>query len=366
MIKIGVFFGGKSGEHDVSLVSGHTVLSNLDKKKYQVFALGIRRDGVLASAEGTAAMLGTSISGVTSAQGRIISPGDSRMVDIVAIDSKGEESDLDVFFPVLHGTYGEDGTIQGLLELSEKPFVGCGTMTSAVAMDKPTAKQVFRDQRLPVLPWLTIFKKDWQERAPVWMGKILKEIGMPCYVKPARLGSSVGISKANRKEDVAEALERAFQYDYKVIVEQGIPAREIECSVMGNQQVSASRPGEVVPEREFYDYVAKYVSDDSKLIFPADIDSDQEAQARDLACRAFNAVGAEGYARVDFLMDQRDGSLYLSEINTIPGFTEISMFPKLWTLDNIQIPQLLDQLIDLGLERHRFQTGRKTTFQVPQ
>jgi len=363
MMNVGVFFGGKSGEHEVSLMSGATVMANLDKKKYRVFALGIRKDGSMASPDETRSMLRHELPDVEAVIVEIHASEKGRMLDIVGRQGDGEMVTFDLFFPVLHGTYGEDGTIQGLLDLAEKPYVGCGVMSSSTAMDKAVMKLIFQAKGLPILPWLSFCRDEWIAESPVWMGKILKEIGMPCFIKPARLGSSVGISKVVQKEDVADALDYAFQYDYKIVVEQGIPAREIECSVMGNHKVEASPPGEIVPRREFYDYVAKYVSDDSTLLLPAGLDHEQQKEVRSLTIRAFEALGGEGYGRADFLMDKRDGRFYINEINTIPGFTTISMFPKLWGLTGMEIPRLLDCLIDLALERHRWKSTLKTSYE---
>ncbi|MBN2430215.1 MAG: D-alanine--D-alanine ligase [Acidobacteria bacterium] len=359
---VAVLFGGKSGEHEVSLVSGTTVAEHLHKRTYRVFALGIRKDGSFADPEESRMMLRRDLTDVETVQVVLRSGTKDDLVDLCGRTSDGKEIPFHLFFPVLHGPYGEDGTIQGLLEMTGRPFVGCGVMGSSVGIDKVILKQIFTAAEMPVLPWLSIYREEWAADAPVWLGRILKEIGFPCFVKPARLGSSVGISRVLHKADIENAVVEALHYDYKIVVEQGIPAREIECSVMGNHRVDVSLPGEIVPARDFYDYTAKYISNDSNLIVPAELEDEQVEAIRDMAGRAFLAIGGEGYGRVDFLMDQRDNKIYVNEINTIPGFTPISMFPKLWTLSGMELPELLDRLVELALERQAWKSALKTSY----
>lgn len=362
MLTIGVFFGGKSGEHEVSLVSGTNVSASLDKGKYRVLALGIRKDGSPASAAESRSMLRQNLPEVIPAMAAIRGGSSDRFIEIEAVAEDGAIIPLDLFFPVLHGTFGEDGTIQGLLEMTGKPYVGCGVLSSAVGMDKEIMKKLFQQAGLPQVPFLAFYRDDWFADSPALRERVLREIALPCFVKPARLGSSVGISKVKTAGDLDAAMALAFSYDYKVVVEVGVSAREIECSTMGNGRIRTSLPGEIVPSREFYDYEAKYEDDHSRLILPAELDAPTVEKVRALAVRAFAAVGAEGYARVDFLLDRRDGTLYVNEVNTIPGFTAISMFPKLWSLEGLGVTALLDELIRLALERHRWKAALKTSY----
>jgi D-alanine-D-alanine ligase len=269
---------------------------------------------------------------------------------------------LDVVFPVLHGPYGEDGTIQGLLELARVPYVGAGVLASAVGMDKAMAKAVFASHGLPVAPFQTITRREWDTGRDGWAARLTAALGLPLFVKPANLGSSVGISKVKAEGDLAPALDLAFEYDRRVIVEAAVPdAREIECAVLGNDEPEASVAGEVVPSREFYDYDAKYLDDGSKLIIPAPLEPAQAAEVRRVAIEAFRAVDTAGLARVDFLLSRASGALVLNEINTMPGFTTISMYPKLWEASGLAYPALLDRLIALAIERHEQREQLRTT-----
>jgi D-alanine-D-alanine ligase len=260
-------------------------------------------------------------------------------------------AELDVVFPVLHGTFGEDGTVQGLLELAGVPYVGCGVLASALAMDKPAAKDVFGAHGLPVLPYQVVNRKMWRRDPTQVIAGIESELTYPLFVKPANLGSSVGVSKVHDRSELAPALDVAARYDRKMVVEQGIEAREIEVSVLGNDEPIASVPGEVVPSREFYDYEAKYVDQDSELFIPAPLDGDLVERVRQMAVRAYKALDCAGMARVDFLLDKASGELWLNELNTIPGFTQISMYPKLWEATGIGYSELISRLIDLAAER---------------
>lgn len=360
-LKVGVFFGGRSGEHDVSLVSGTTVMEHLDKEKYDVYAIGIRRDGSLAAPFEAEGMLRKPLPEVGKPFVFLRPAGSGRLLDLLGRTEAGNDLDFDLFFPVLHGTFGEDGTLQGLLDMTGKPYVGCGVLGSSAGMDKDAQKLLFRASGLEVVPWVRFYQPEMEADREGVIGKAAAEIGFPCFVKPCRLGSSVGISKAHDAVELGAALDEAFLYDYKVLVEKGINAREIECSVLGNHEARTSPPGEIIPSREFYDYEAKYVDDHSRLLLPADLGEEAAGRVRDLAAQAFLSVGAEGYARVDFLLDREDGTLYLNEINTIPGFTAISMFPKLWELAGLSLGELLDELIRLALERHAWKAGLKTS-----
>ncbi|MEJ2009903.1 MAG: D-alanine--D-alanine ligase [Acidobacteriota bacterium] len=260
---------------------------------------------------------------------------------------------IDVIFPVLHGTFGEDGTVQGLFELAGIPYVGAGVLGSAAGMDKDLMKRLFRDAGLPVVEWVVVLRGEW-EQSPARLRRLIEsKLGYPLFIKPANLGSSVGISKVHNRRELAPALDLAASYDRKVIVEKGFDAREIECSVLGNDQPEASVPGEILPVNEFYDYEAKYVKEGSELVIPAKLGRAETRRVRQMALEAFRAVDCAGMARVDFLLDRPSGNLFVNEVNTIPGFTPISMYPKLWEARGLPYPALLDRLIELALERHR-------------
>jgi D-alanine-D-alanine ligase len=366
-ISLGVLFGGRSGEHEVSLQSAVSVLKALDPAKYEVAPIGITQEGRW--------LLGTALKGNTKPElsavlkrGKPVmppsDPSDPRLVPVNsrAVSGSRLSPGIDVIFPVLHGTFGEDGTVQGLLELAGIPYVGAGVLGSAVGMDKDVMKRLFRDAGLPIVPWEVVLRSEW-EREPEKIGKsVQRKIGFPAFVKPANLGSSVGITKVHRREELERALQLAAEYDRKVIVEKGVDAREIECAVLGNDCPEASVPGEIVPVNEFYDYDAKYVREGSQLIIPARLASRQTKRVRQLAVRAFKAIDCAGMARVDFLMDRRTEKIYVNEINTIPGFTSISMYPKLWEATGVPYPELLDRLIELALERSREKRRTRYTY----
>lgn len=362
MLHIGVLFGGKSGEHEVSLVSGTTVMANLDPARYRVSAIGIRKDGSLAAPDEARRMLRRPLPHVACPEVILRSASAGRFLEIAARSADGAETAFDVLFPVLHGTYGEDGTIQGLLDMAEVPCVGCGVLGSAAGMDKEIMKQLFAAAGLPLVPHRAVTRGDWRADAGALERRLIEALGLPLFVKPARLGSSVGISKVRAAAALGPALALAFDYDYKVIVEWGVPAREIECSVMGNQALRASLPGEILPSNEWYDYNAKYVDNRSDLLLPAPLDPALTERVRELAVRALAAIGGEGYGRVDFLLDRDTGDLYVNEINTIPGFTEISMFPKLWGVTGVPLSALLDELVRLALERHAWRAALRTSY----
>jgi D-alanine-D-alanine ligase len=337
---VAVLFGGRSGEHEISLASAQHVMAALDPAKYDVEPIGIDRSGKwLASAQ--AHQLLTD---------RQPFEGHEAARALAAIGASGTRP-VDVVFPVLHGTYGEDGSLQGFLEMAGFPYVGCGVLASALAMDKVMSKRVFREQGLPITEY-TWFRAD--EWSAAKQGEVEQACGYPCFVKPANLGSSVGVSKAHDAAELETAVRTAARYDTKIVVERAVPeAREIECSVLGNDQPRASVPGEVVPSREFYDYAAKYVDGTSQLLIPAPLEAEMDAHIQETAVRAFQAVDCSGMARVDFLLNRTTGELFLNELNTIPGFTAISMYPKLWEASGLAVGDLVDQLIQLALERHQ-------------
>lgn len=362
-IRLGILFGGRSGEHDVSLTSAASLLKALDPAKYEVVPIGITREGrwLLGSAADRL------LPGVLK-NGRPVTPSvDPTRPGLIPLQSvsrspRDRRPGVDVIFPVLHGTFGEDGTVQGLLELAGIPYVGAGVLGSAVGMDKDVMKRLFRDAGLPVVPWIVALRHEWVEQPARVRKRIDKEIGYPLFVKPANLGSSVGISKVRRARELAAALDLAARYDRKILVEKAVDAREIECSVLGNDRPEASVPGEVVPVNEFYDYEAKYIKEGSELIIPAKLTKRQAERVRVVAVAAFQAVECAGMARVDFLMERQTGKVFVSEINTIPGFTPISMYPKLWEASGIPYPELVDRLIALALERYREKSRTRYTY----
>ncbi|MCS6845407.1 MAG: D-alanine--D-alanine ligase [Caldilineales bacterium] len=334
-LRVGVVFGGRSGEHEVSLRSATSVMRALQAAGYVVVPLAMDREGRwLEGPEALRLLAGEA----TEQRARPLPPADLLQR-------------LDVVFPVLHGPFGEDGTVQGLLELLDVPYVGCGVLASAIGMDKAASKAIFAAAGLPLVPYLVLKRCDWEAAPEATMDHIEARLAYPMFVKPANLGSSVGVSKAKSRADLARGLRLAARYDRKLIVEQGIEAREIEVSVLGNDRPLASVPGEIVPAREFYDYEAKYVDPNSALLIPAPLPSALAERAQQLAVAAFLAIDGAGMARVDFLLDRRTNELYLNEVNTIPGFTDISMYPKLWEASGLSYPALMERLIALALER---------------
>lgn len=368
--RIVVIFGGRSGEHEVSLMSARSVLSALDSDKYTVIQIGISHDGVWMVGEG---LLDTMENGdYRSLKTATLLPDPTRR-DLYLIDNteNGEVllsfSNMDVVFPVLHGTFGEDGTLQGLLELTEVAYVGAGVLGSSLAMDKGVFKDVMLANNIPVLDSLVVSRKQIEKDSSKVIKSAEKISEYPIFVKPANMGSSVGITKCWSRSDLFEGLIEAASFDRRILIERGFEAREIEVSVLGNEEPIASVPGEIIPSREFYSYEAKYIDDDSELIIPAPISEDLSSKVREIAVQAYKAIDCAGMARVDFLLGKntsehnKQSGLFLNEINTIPGFTKISMYPKLWEASGISYPELLDRLILLALERKedRFRTERR-------
>ncbi|HHY60269.1 MAG TPA: D-alanine--D-alanine ligase [Clostridia bacterium] len=354
-LRVVVLFGGRSGEHEVSLQSAASVIKALDKEKYEVLPVGITKEGSWLVGAGPEEVrehgFGADLLPVTLS----CDPQDPRFVPLRAPGPYAGElgKPIDVVFPVLHGTYGEDGSVQGLLELAGLPYVGGGVASSAAGMDKVLMKKLFAYHGLPQARFVSVLRRDWEQRPQRVLALVEEEIGYPCFVKPANLGSSVGISKAKDREGLVQALQEAAQYDRKLVVEEFIDGREIEVSVLGNDDPQVSVPGEIIPCNEFYDYEAKYLAADSKLIIPADLPEPVVAEIRRLAVEAFQAIDCAGMARVDFFVGRKDQRVFINEINTIPGFTRISMYPKLWEAAGLPYPRLLDRLIELALERHR-------------
>ena len=346
----------------MSLQSAASVINALDPAKYEIVPIGITHEGHWRVGSGAlqllAEVLETGAPVTPSAD-----PTGPKLLPLASAHSPTKElPSLDVVFPVLHGTFGEDGTVQGLLELADVPYVGAGVLASATGMDKDVMKRLFRDAGLPVVPWELILRADWESHPGIVRKRIEKGLRYPLFVKPVNMGSSVGISKVHDRRELAAALNLAAQFDRKLLVENGIDAREIECSVLGNDHPQASVPGEVVPVNEFYDYEAKYIKEGSELVIPARLTARQIKQVREVAIRAFQAVDGAGMGRVDFLLDRKTGKVYLNEINTIPGFTSISMYPKLWEASGLPYPRLLDRLIELALERHWEKSRTRFTY----
>jgi D-alanine-D-alanine ligase len=369
-IKVGVVFGGRSGEHEVSLVSAKGIINAMDKEKYEVVPIGITKEGRwIASGDPMKALeAGTPEKSVPAALlGDPSQRGLMRLEESeTAVTTTARLSEIDVVFPVLHGPYGEDGTVQGLLELADVPYVGAGVLGSALGMDKALMKTVFQARGLPVVEYLVIKRKEWESDPQGVMQRIEDTLDYPYFIKPSNLGSSVCISKVHQRSELAPALDLAARYDRKMLAERGVNAREIEVSVLGNDDPIASVPGEIIPCREFYDYVAKYIDDRSELVIPADLPPETTQRIREMAVEAYLAVDCAGMARVDFLLDKDSGQIYLGELNTIPGFTPISMYPKLWEASGISYSELIDRLIELALERHADKSKSETSYQVPE
>jgi D-alanine-D-alanine ligase len=368
-LKVGVIFGGRSGEHEVSLLSAQGVMNAIDRTRYEVVPIGITKEGQwLASGDPYKALISGAMAESNPAL-LLAEPSDRGLMRLENVEKERaltvvHVSQLDVVFPILHGPYGEDGTVQGLLELAGIPYVGAGVAASAVGMDKVLFKDVMVAHEVPIVPHVVVLRKVWEREPEEVLARVEAEIGYDCFVKPANLGSSVGITKAHDRTELRAALEQAARYDRKLLVEEAIDAREIEVSVLGNDEPVASVPGEIVPCNEFYDYAAKYLDGESELLVPAPVPEETAGLLAQLAIRAYRAIDCAGMARVDFLLDRKDGELYLNEVNTLPGFTPISMYPKLWEASGLSYPELIDRLIQLALERHGDKSRSATTYQI--
>ena len=353
-LRVAVLFGGRSGEHEVSLVSARSVLEVLDPAKYEVFQVGITHDGAwLTGTDARAQLESGTIHGLTPCT---LLPDPSKpalyILRFTDHDTVLEKlTDIDVVFPVLHGTFGEDGTLQGLLDLADVAYVGAGVTGSSVGMDKGIFKDVMRANGIATVESVIVLRSEIEADNEAVIRKVEKVAGYPLFVKPANLGSSVGITKCNNRADLGEGLLEAAAYDRRVLVERGLEAREIEVSVLGNDTPQASIPGEVLPSREFYSYESKYVDGTSGLLIPAPLPAGVAEEIRAIAVKAYAAIDCAGMARVDFFLEKATGRVYLNELNTIPGFTSISMYPKLWEASGLSYPQLVDRLIQLALER---------------
>jgi len=355
-VRVGVIFGGRSGEHEVSLMSARSVLAALDPAKYEVISIGIWRDGRWFGGSGVLdAFQAGRLGGLAPAT--LGQPGCRGLFRWEQGQALEMLEPLDVVFPVTHGSFGEDGTLQGLLEMADMPYVGSGVLASSVAMDKALFKDLMRAHRIPVVASAVVQSGLIRERQDEALDQAEAVGTYPLFVKPANLGSSVGVSKCRSRSDLLEGLMDAARYDRRVLVEQGLEAREIEVSVLGNEDPDTSIPGEIMPSDEFYSYRAKYIDDASQLLIPAPIDEATAEEARRIAAEAYKAIDGAGMARADFLLERKSGKLFLSEVNTIPGFTQISMYPKLWEASGLPYPELMDRLIDLAFARQRQKDG---------
>lgn len=360
-LKIGILFGGRSAEHEVSLVSAASIIQSLDKNKYDILPIGISKEGRWLSVPNSLQLL-KERAPIDSFPEHLLLP-DPRKQSLVNISGASISSqEVDVIFPVIHGTFGEDGTIQGLFELADIPYVGAGVLGSAVGMDKVISKQLLQHAKIPVAKGVWFLYSDFTKDPRKYIGDIERQLKYPCFVKPPNQGSSVGISKAHDRKELVRAIDLAGGYDRKILVEQAVKKpREIELSVLGNNEPEVSLPGEIIPSNEFYDYDAKYVDGKSVARIPAELPKALVKKIQATAIRAFQVLECTGMARVDFLV-QKSGKYYLNEINTIPGFTSISMYPKLWEASGVPYPALLDRLIHLALELHAQKKNLKTFY----
>jgi D-alanine-D-alanine ligase len=367
-LRVGVIFGGRSGEHEVSLRSAESIINAIDKSRYEVVPIAISQEGRwLVSGDATALLPQAVLRSGDHRQVAII--GDPTRQGLMRLDSKaggGPNLPLDVVFPVLHGTYGEDGTIQGLLEMAGVPYVGCGVLASATGMDKVVMKQLFAQAGLTVGKYEWFLRSSWEENADAIIKRIARSLGFPVFVKPANLGSSVGISKAGDKRELKDAIDDAERYDRRVIVERAIVGREIEVSVLGNDNPVASLPGEIIAGHDFYDYEDKYIDNKSKTEIPAKLPKKVIERIQRDAVRAFQAIDGAGLARVDFFVEEGTNRVIINEINTMPGFTSISMYPKMWEASGVSYSELIDRLIDLAIERHRDRSRNLTSYKPRQ
>ena len=374
-IKLGIIFGGRSGEHEISIRSAKTVIEQIDKDKYEVIPIAISQEGnwlnpkeslKLFPAQ-TQKLLNENIGNYSSNAIALI--GDTKYKGLTELETSGKKENstpIDVIFPVLHGTYGEDGTIQGLFEMADIPYVGCGVLASACGMDKVVMKTLFRDAELPMCKYVWFLRSEWERESDAVIRQTEAKLGYPCFVKPANLGSSVGVSKATDENSLWKAIELAAEYDRKIIVEEGLDMREIECAVIGYEDTQASLPGEYIikeDDKKFLDYTEKYSdTGNNEFVVPAPVSQELSNKIKELAIRAFKAIDGSGLGRIDFFLRSDTGTLLVSEINTMPGLTDASGFPKMWAGSGMDFSQVLDLLVKLALERHADKARNKTTF----
>lgn len=371
-IRVGLIFGGRSGEHEVSLASARAVQANLNPEKYEVVPIGITKAGSwllgteptqlqAAELQAIQAPHEATTSAPTTAVTLTGDPSVRRLIPVQSGPDLGNQGILDVILPVLHGTYGEDGSLQGLLDMANVPYVGCGVLGAALGMDKEKMKMIFETAGLPNVAYLVFRRHEWERAPAAMLDKIEQRLSYPVFVKPVNLGSSVGINKAHHRQELEHAINVAAEYDRKIIVEQGINCREFECAVLGNDEPLASVVGEIVSSNEFYDYRAKYIDGKSQPVIPADLPQEIAEEIRSQAITAFTALDLNGLSRVDFFLERETNKIYINEVNTMPGFTEISMYPKLWEASGLSYAQLLDRLIELAIERHADRQRNRTS-----
>ena len=374
-IKLGIIFGGRSGEHEISIRSAKTVIEQIDKDKYEVIPIAISQEGnwlnpkeslKLFSAQ-TQKLLNENIGNYSSNAIALI--GDTKYKGLTGLETSGKKENstpIDVIFPVLHGTYGEDGTIQGLFEMADIPYVGCGVLASACGMDKVVMKTLFRDAELPMCKYVWFLRSEWERESDAVIRQTEAKLGYPCFVKPANLGSSVGVSRATDENSLRRAIELAAEYDRKIIVEEGLDMREIECAVIGYEDAQASLPGEYIikeDDKKFLDYAEKYSgTGNNEFIVPALVSEELTNKIQQMAISAFRAVDGSGLARVDFFLRNDTAMLLINEINTLPGLTDASGFPKMWAGTGLQFPEVIDKLVEAAMERHRDKSRNKTSF----
>jgi D-alanine-D-alanine ligase len=353
--RIGIIFGGRSGEHDVSIRSAKTVIEQIDKNKYKVTPLAIGRDGIWLSPKQSVALFPLETQLILNEE-----------LSNESVNLIRDADDFDVVFPVLHGTFGEDGTIQGLFEMANLPYVGCGVLASSCGMDKVFMKTLFNDANLPMCKYVWFLRNEWEKTSDVIIKQIEKQLGFPCFVKPANLGSSVGVTMAKDAESLRKGIELAAEYDRKIIVEEGLDMREIECAVIGNDDPKASLPGEYIINDEskaFLDYTEKYTgTGNNQFVVPAPISPELTEKLQEMAIDAFKAVDGSGLSRVDFFLRKDTGALLINEINTLPGLTDASGYPKMWKGSGLEFSQVIDTLVTLAIERHQDKSRNKTSF----
>jgi D-alanine-D-alanine ligase len=370
--RIGVIFGGRSGEHEVSIRSAQAIVESIDRRKFEVIPIAITKEGKWLAPSQSAQLLPPAVQHIVStnspARGDVAIIGDPSHKGLISLQNDSQHivaEKLDVVFPALHGTYGEDGTLQGLLEMADVPYVGCGVLASACGMDKVTMKSLFVEAGLPICKHVWFLRSQWRSNPAKVIRKIIADLGLPCFVKPANLGSSVGVSRARDKKTLADAIDLAAQYDRKIIVEEEVIAREIECAVLGNDEPKASLPGEYVVHDEaarFLDYTEKYSSTGRvDFVVPAPLSKTMTGRIQRMAIRAFQSIDGAGLARVDFFLPRNGGDLIINELNTMPGLTEVSGYPKMWAASGLPFSGLLESLIELAYERHRDKSLTKTT-----
>ena len=362
-LRVGILFGGRSGEHEVSLASAASVIRALNPEKYEAVPIGIAKDGRWLVGGGALKLLAD----VLKSGERVVLPPDPTAGSLVSLSSGSGRSSVavDVIFPVLHGTFGEDGTVQGLLDLAGLPYVGAGVLASAVGMDKDVQKRLFEQAGLPIVPFVAVRRSEWEDDRELVSRTLRKKFKFPFFVKPATLGSSVGMSRVKNPKEIGPAMDLAAEFALKIIVERAVSAREIEVSVLGNDAVEASIPGEIIPHREFYDYAAKYLEQGTRLEIPAKLSKKQVDIFQEYAVRAFHAIDGTGMSRCDFFLERRTNKIFINELNTIPGFTSISMYPKLWEASGLPYTKLIDRLIELALQLHAEKTRTKYSIELP-